>query len=266
MVAFVCSAVAAGVAFGTPMPKVEKGFDAEEGGAKYGRIEKVTYFSKTTGAERKCNVLLPAEYDGQKKFPVLYLLHGIGGDHNEWLQGHPVAIAGNVVRTGGKPCVIVIPNVRAMKDDSVPKNVFSPECVAAFDNFDNDLFKDLMPFIEGRYAVLKGRASTAIAGLSMGGRESLMIGLKHPDAFCAIGAFSPAPGVPLEGLKATGASTPSILMCCGTEDGLVGKHATVYDETLTKNGVAHDWYTGPGGHDFGVWSKALCIFLQRTFK
>ncbi|MCK9170747.1 MAG: alpha/beta hydrolase-fold protein [Treponema sp.] len=255
-----------------------EGFDQMHSGIKYGEITEDTYFSKTTGTDRKCNVLLPAGYDSSRKYPVIYLLHGIGGDHKEWLQGNPVYIAGNAVAAGGVPCVIVMPNVRAMNPDRCPSDPFSAEAVAGFDNFIHDLFTDLMPFIENNYAVQTGRDNTAVAGLSMGGRESLYIGFTKQESFCAVGAFSPAPGLlPVSGFDGMfkpdsfkfkdGMQKPDfVLICTGDHDSMVGTVATTYHETLIKNGVGHFWYVMPGDHNFTVWKNGLYNFCIRVFR
>lgn len=151
--------------------KVPYGFDTNKYNVKYGNLKEVSYYSKTTRTIRKCNVLLPANYSTQKKYPVLYLLHGIGGTHSEWLNANPTAIIGNLVAEGkASDMIVVMPNVRAAANDSVPQNILSKENTNAFDNFINDLSNDLMPFINSNYSVKQGRENTAIAGLSMGGR------------------------------------------------------------------------------------------------
>lgn len=254
------------------------GFDQIQTGVKYGKIIEETYFSKTTGVDRKCNVFVPAGYDTSRKYPVMYLLHGIGGDHTEWLGGNPVYVASNAVAAGGVPCIIVMPNVRAMNPDNCPSNPFSTEAVAGFDNFIHDLFNDLMPFIENKYAVKTGRDNTAIAGLSMGGRESLYIGFTKQDSFSAVGAFSPAPGLlPMSGFDGMfkpdsfkfkdGLQKPDfVLICTGDHDTMVGTVAAVYHDTLVKNGVDHFWYVMPGDHNFTVWKNGLYNFCLRVFR
>lgn len=255
-----------------------EGFDLMRSGVKYGKISEETYFSKTTGADRKCNVLVPAGYGSSRKYPVMYLLHGIGGDHTEWLGGNPVYVAGNAVAAGGVPCIIVMPNVRAMNPDSCPSDPFCPEAAAGFDNFIHDLFNDLMPFIENKYAVKTGRSNTAIAGLSMGGREALYIGFTKQESFCAVGAFSPAPGLlPVSGFNGMfkpgsftfkdGTAKPDfVLICTGDHDTMVGTVASVYHDMLVKNGVGHFWYVMPGDHDFTVWKNGLYNFCLRVFR
>ena len=261
---------------------VPYGFDTNKSNVKYGNLKEVSYYSKTTGTKRNCYVILPVNYSAQKKYPVLYLLHGIGGTDSEWLGANPTAIIGNLVAEGkASDMIVVMPNVRAMANDSVPQNILSKENTNAFDNFINDLSNDLMPFINSNYSVKQGRENTAIAGLSMGRRESLFIGFKKLDKFAYIGAFSPAPGLlpdntlnyPGQLTKAqftipqNSINTPKLVMICtGNNDGVVGNIPNTYHQTLIDNKVNHIWYTTDGGHDFKVWKNGLYNFGKSIFK
>jgi len=264
-----------------------EGFDAKKDGIAYGTLTEVEYFSTTTGADRKCFVYTPNGYDPRLTYPVLYLLHGIGGTHTEWLNGNPNEILSNLIVLGeAVPMIAVIPNVRAMKDDRLPPKVFSYENLDAFDNFINDLRSDLMPFISANYSVSQKREECAIAGLSMGGRESLFIGFSLPDVFGYIGAFSPAPGLlPNTGslpgsdesfpgqLKLNEFTLPDnfkaktfILICNGNQDGLIHDVPSLYHKALEDNGTRHVYYKIDGGHDFGVWKNGLYYFAKCVFK
>jgi len=264
-----------------------EGFDAKKDGIAYGALTEVEYFSKTTDAARKCFVFTPNGYDPQIKYPVLYLLHGIGGTHTEWLNGNPNEILSNLIALGeAPPMIAVIPNVRAAHDDSLPAKIFSYKNLDAFDNFINDLRSDLMPFISANYPVSEKREECAIAGLSMGGRESLFIGFSLPDIFGYIGAFSPAPGLlPNSGslpgsdedfpgqLKLNEFTLPDnlkektfILICNGNQDGLIHDVPSLYHKALEDNGIRHVYYTIDGGHDFEVWKNGLYYFAKSIFK
>ena len=262
-----------------------QGFDEATAASGAWTRRTVTYPSKTTGADRLCHVILPSGYTEEKTYPVLYLLHGIGGDHNEWLGGNPLEIISNLVaKKEASEMIVVIPNVRAMKEDAVPQEVFGPVNIAAFDNFINDLRDDLMPFIQKNFSIKTGREDTAIAGLSMGGRESLFIGFTMPEVFGYIGAFSPAPGLlPMEAKGPgpafpgqftedtfripEGAPTPYFIMMCNGEQDEIVKYVTAhYEETLNANGVEHLYYTMPGGHDFTVWKNGLYHFAKHIFR
>ena len=126
---------------------------------------------------------------------MLYLLHGIGGDEKEWLNGgSPQIILDNLYAKGKiVPMIVVIPNGRAMKDDRAIGNIFDSAKVQAFADFEKDLLNDLIPYIQKNYPVYTDREHRAIAGLSMGGGQSLNFGLGNLDRFAWIGAFSPAP-------------------------------------------------------------------------
>ncbi len=263
------------------MYEVPEGFDAEKEGVVYGEMVEITYESATTQTTRKANVILPPDYSEDKEYPILYLLHGIGGDHNEWKGGMPVNVVSNLIADKEAPeMIVVMPNVRAReKDGGNPQDIYSLEHYKAFDNFINDLRDDLMPYMEANYPVAKGRENTAIAGLSMGGRESLYIGFSMPETFGYIGAFCPAPGllaysnfgVSEEGLFTKEAFTlPAesdtfVMIVAGAGDTIVSTWPEVYHKTLEENGVENTFYVTAGGHDFGVWKHGLYNFVKCIF-
>ncbi len=261
---------------------VPEDFDKKQDGIEYGELKRKSYFSKTTGKERKVNIILPPDYTEEKEYPVLYLFHGIGGDENEWLQGNPAYVVGNLVAKGlAKEMIIVIPNCRARANDKAVTE-FSLEHYAAFDNFINDLRDNLMPYIEDEYSIATGRKNTAIAGLSMGGRESLNIGLHMPETFGYIAAFSPGFGVfayEANGVKEDGLFTEetfrlpeeykdhTLLMLNngiseGGENALGGQCHKVFE----KNDIPHLFYVTEGGHDFKVWKHGLYNFALQIFQ
>lgn len=256
----------------------EAGYDVRRDDVTYGKLTYATYDSATTGRQRKCWVLLPADYTEEKTYPVLYLLHGIGGDHSEWLGGKPDVVIGNLISSGqAKDMIVVIPNVRARANDAGnPSDIYSPAHFAAFDNFINDLRDDLMPYIAEHYSIAAGRENTAVAGLSMGGREALYIGLTMPETFGYVGAFCPAPGVlpynmekglfPTEEFKLADGYESLIFINAGQTDGVVGAWPSTYASTLEKNGTKHIFYVTEGGHDFTVWKHGLYNFAKRIFQ
>lgn len=257
------------------------GFDQAVSGRQYGEMNTISYYSTTTETTRKANILLPLNYSTDKKYPVLYLLHGIGGDHNEWNGANPKYVIGNLVAEGkAKDMIVVMPNVRARANDGMPSDMLSLDNFHAFDNFINDLRDNLMPYIKENYSILEGRENTAIAGLSMGGRESLYIGLTMQDTFGYIGAFSPAIGI----FAYTGnVSEPGLfkkedfklqdqyngntllLICNGDNDTTVYDNPQQYHNALTENGTKHIFYLTEGGHDFRVWKHGLYNFVRRIF-
>ena len=134
-----------------------------------------------------------------------------------------------------------------------------------------------MPYMKENYPIAEGRANTAIAGLSMGGREALYIGLTMPDTFGYIGGFEPAVGVlPYDredGLFTEGTlklpdeynDRTYILICKGTKDTTVGDAPLNYHNALTKNGTPHAYYTVDFGHDHSAWKNGLYNFVRRIF-
>lgn len=125
------------------------GFDQPVASTK-GQVKEISYFSQTVGVDRVANVYFPPNYNEATAYPVLYLLHGIGGDEREWLdQGTPNIIMDNLYASNkAKPMIIVLPNGRAMKNDRAEGDIFGAEPVKAFATFEEDLLKDLIPHIE----------------------------------------------------------------------------------------------------------------------
>src|SRR5688572_6603774 len=172
-----------------------RGFDSLRANIPHGKIDTITYKSKTVGTSRKALIYTPPGFSKKKKYPVLYLLHGIGGDKKEWLNGgKPQVILDNLYADRKlEPMIVVMPNGRAMKDDRAIGNVFDSAKVKAFATFEKDLLNDLIPFVEKKYSVLADREHRAITGLSMGGGQSLNFGLGNLDKFAWVGGFSSAP-------------------------------------------------------------------------
>lgn len=250
----------------------QPGFDKVRAGIAHGNIDTISYASKTVGVKRKALLYTPPGFSKNKKYPVLYLLHGIGGDPNEWLYGgNPQVILDNLYADGKiVPMIVVMPNGRAMKDDRPVGNVFDSVKVQAFATFEKDLLNDLIPYIEKTYPVLKDRESRAIAGLSMGGGQSLNFGLGNLDKFAWIGGFSSAPNTKRpEELVPDAARAKQqlklLFISCGDSDRLITFSKRTHDY-LEKNNVPHIYYIEPGVHDFKVWKNGLYMFSQLLFK
>lgn len=248
------------------------GFDVVQPGIAHGKIDSLTYTSATVGTSRKVLVYTPPGYSKKKKYPVLYLLHGIGGDEKEWLRGgSPQTILDNLY-AGNKlaPMIVVLPNGRAMKDDRAIGNVFDSAKVKAFSTFEKDLLHDLIPFIEKKYPVLKDREHRAIAGLSMGGGQSLNFGLGNLDTFAWVGGFSSAPNtkVPEALFPAPDKAKTQLKLLwisCGIDDNLMLFSQRTHDYAKAID-IPHIFYVEPGGHDFKVWKNDLYMFSQLLFK
>lgn len=248
------------------------GFDSLRTEIPHGKIDTVTYDSKTVGTKRRAIIYTPPAFSTKKKYAVLYLLHGIGGDEKEWLNGgKPQVILDNLYAENKiKPMIVVMPNGRAMKDDRAIGNMFDSLKVQAFGTFEKDLLDDLIPFIERKYPVLKDRESRAIAGLSMGGGQSLNFGLGNLDRFAWVGGFSSAPNTKkpeqlVPDPEAAKNKLKLLWISCGDNDGLINFSKRTHDYLYEKN-VPHIYYVEPGGHDFKVWKNGLYMFSQFLFK
>jgi len=249
------------------------GFDLVRDGINHGKIDTATYNSTTVGTNRKVLIYTPPGYSKDKKYPVLYLLHGIGGDEKEWLNGgQPQIILDNLYADKkAEPMIVVMPNGRAIKDDSAAGNIMAPDKVQAFATFEKDLINDLIPYIEKTYPVLNDREHRAIAGLSMGGGQSLNFGLGNLDKFSWVGGFSSAPNTKAPEILApdpakTKQQLKLLWISCGDKDGLITFSKRTHDYLVT-NQVPHIYYVIPGGfHDFKVWKESLFNYSQLIFK
>lgn len=248
------------------------GFDVARTGIAHGKIDTISYDSKTVGTTRRALIYTPPGFSSRKKYPVLYLLHGIGGDEKEWLNGgKPQVILDNLYADGKLvPMIVVMPNGRAMKDDRAVGNIMAPDKVQAFATFEQDLLNDLIPFVEKKYPVVKDRDQRAIAGLSMGGGQSLNFGLGHLDRFAWVGGFSSAPNTKLPALLVPDPAVARrqlklLWISCGDRDNLLSFSKRTHDY-LYEKGVPHIYYIEPGIHDFKVWKNGLYMFSQFLFK
>ncbi len=251
---------------------------------KYGEIVKTSYYSTTCEKDRNVIVLLPADYTEDKSYPVMYVLHGIFGDETSMIGNGESGIriiVGNMISQGlAEEMIVVFPYMYASKTQDVCTAIDEANS-KAYDNFLNDLTVDLMPWLAKTYSVKTGRDNTAVIGFSMGGRESLAIGLAHADKFGYVGAIAPAPGlVPAQdwAMKHYGqykeeevvydGYTPYLtLICSGDNDHTVGTFPKSYHELYEKNGVNHIWYEIKGSdHGDPAISSGIYNFCKYVFK
>jgi len=233
--------------------------------------------------ERKAKVVLPKGYTKDKKYPVVYMNHGIGENETTFYENKVQNVIWNAVANGdAEEMIVVFPNGCANeKGNSSGLEFFSKEHYAAFDNFINDLKKCLMPYINGNYSTLTGRENTAVCGFSMGGRVSLHIGFTLQDTFRYVGAFCPAPGIFEHNdmnVHEDGLFTPEtftlqdqymndtlVMIVKGTNDTTVKNFPKDYTDALTANQVPHLYFELPGGHDTSVYKPGMYNFLRRIF-
>ena len=251
-------------------PDPPAGFDMKREGIAHGKLEMIEYDSKTVGTTRKMQVYTPPGYSKDNKYPVLYLLHGIGGDETEWERfAHPDILLDNLLADQKVvPMIVVMPNGRAQKNDRAEGDVF--RSAPAFANFERDLLEDVIPTIEARYSVQADREHRALAGLSMGAGQSLNFGLAHLDTFSWVGSFSAAPNTkpPQELVPDPATATKQLKLlwvACGNKDGLIrisqGVHAY-----LKEKGVPHVWHVDGNAHDPTEWKNNLYFFVQHIFR
>ena len=251
-------------------PSAPAGFDARRDNIPHGEIKLVEYASTTVGNNRKMQVYTPPGYNPQEKYPVLYLLHGIGGDEWEWKNGgKPEVILDNLYAEKKlAPMIVVLPNGRAQTDDRPIGNVYAT--APAFEKFEGDLLQDIIPFMEANYPVKTGADNRALAGLSMGGGQSLNFGLAHLDTFAWVGGFSSAPNTrrPEKLLPNPDEAKPKLKLLwisVGDKDGLFSFSQRTH-RYMSEHNVPHIWQVQQGGHDFGVWKQDLYHFSQLIFR
>lgn len=251
------------------------GFDKVRDGIEHGKLEKVEYESKTVGVKRWMQVYTPPGYSAEKKYPQFYLLHGIGGNEKEeWTrQGVANVIFDNLIADKKiEPMVVVFPNGNATASGEQSGGRGGPG--GGFggwgEPFKDDLINDILPFIESHYSVVADREHRALAGLSMGGGQSLTFGLSNLDKFASIGGFSSAPNtgdpeVLIPDPKETSDQLKLLFISCGNKDGLIrisqGMHAY-----LKEHNVPHIWHVDEHAHDFEHWKKSLYQFSHLIFK
>lgn len=253
-------------------PDAPAGYRTERAGIAHGKIDAFEYESTVTGTRRKASVYLPAGYSPEHKYPVLYLLHGIGGNEFEWLGYVKAAVILDNLIADRKigPMIVVMPNGRALADDRIPKNPFTPENSAGFAKFERDLLDCLIPAVQAKYSTYTDREHRALAGLSMGGGQTLNFGLGHLDTFAWLGAFSSAPNTkpPAELVPdpaAARAQLKLLYLSAGNKDGLINISQGVH-AYLKQHDVPHVWNVDGFGHDGNTWGSNLYYFAQQIFR
>jgi enterochelin esterase-like enzyme len=259
------------------------GFDQVRADAAHGKLERVDYDSTTIGAKRWMEVYTPPAYSPDKKYPVLFLLHGIGGNEvHEWTHsGSANVIVDDLIADKKiEPLIVVFPNGNASANAPRggaqrrgPGNGGDPAALAGDGwgkNFEGDLLHDIVPFVEAHYSVYTDRDHRALAGLSMGGGQSLDFGLSHLDTFAWIGGFSSAPNTRApEQLVPDPQKSKQMLKLLwisgGSQDGLLRISQGLHDYLKT-NGVPHIYHVDGHGHDFQHWKNSLYWFAQQIFR
>jgi enterochelin esterase-like enzyme len=316
------------------LPAAPKGFDVKRDHIERGKVDTVEYDSKSAGGKRRLVVYTPPGYSKDGKYPVLYLLHGAGGNEANWTRAGAAHVILDNLYADKKlvPMIVVMPNgtipgprpgavlaaeimkrADADKDGKVTLDEFVSAARQLFkeidqDNkgtldekqlaealnrlmpgsggppgfgpggfrgqrgtsaFENDLLKDIIPYVESHYAVQADAEHRALAGLSMGGGQSLSIGLKHLGTFAWIGGFSSA----LFGRQGDLITDPAaatkklrlLWVSCGDRDQLLDASKS-FHAILEEKKVPHIWQVDSGAHNFAVWKNDLYLFSQMLFR
>ena len=227
-----------------------------------GRVITFNYYSAATGTLRPAKMYLPPGYSSTNKYPVVYMLHGIGGSENDWFGSGANVIADNLIASGKiAPLILVTPNCNATLPDEDPSQM------NGYVRFTTDLINSLVPWVDSHYSVLD-RLHRGLCGLSMGAGQSLNIGLPNPSLFPYVGAFSAAPDTydnstlfP-DGGTLVRQQLRFLFISYGNYDSLMpyGTGVSTYCNT---NGIPNTyWIINGTGHDWGAWGPSLWNYLQ----
>ena len=267
--------------------KGDRGWLYQVNAVPHGRVEKVWYDSPQLGMKRRMTVYLPAAYDGKRRFPVLYLLHGHGGDEEAWPElGRATQIMDNLIALGkAEPMIVVMPNGNGGQQ-AVPGEYANSMYKPSFRNartmdgaIEAAFASDVVGYIDSHYRTLADKAHRAIAGLSMGGFHSLYISLNNPDMFDYVGLFSAAinRGNPTgdfayiysnldEKLARQFAKAPRLYYIAIGNTDFLYKDNVDYRKRLDQKGYRYEYRETDGGHIWSNWRKYLNWFAPRLFK
>jgi enterochelin esterase-like enzyme len=246
----------------------------------HGNLSKVWYESPSLGTSRRMYVYTPPGYDtSNESYPVLYLLHGGGGDEDAWTSlGRANLILDNLISQGkSKPMLVVMTNGNAWQTSTLRQVPGLPpitrENNAQFQGkFESSLVEDVLPYIEKHYRVKANKDSRAIAGLSMGGGHTINASITYPGSFGYIGVFSSGifgQNVDMEdmekkflALKASGVS--KYWVACGVDDFVMESNKRLLD-VLKQTNFEHEYYENEGGHTWANWREYLSLFAPMLF-
>ena len=254
------------------LPTPPKGFDTRRDGIDRGRVDAVEYESKAAGGKRKMLVYTPPGYSKDRKYPVLYLLHGGGDDETGWTKKGAADVILDNLYADKKltPMVVVMPNGRVVKPGARPA-----DRMAGFTEFEKDLLDDVIPFIEKTYSVKADRDHRALAGLSMGGLQTLDIGLIHLDQFSALGVFSsgwfPPNREKFEKDHSSLLKDPQtnqklkLFWIANGKPDIAYKNNQAMLEMFDKYKLKYEYREGKGGHAWDSWRNHLYVFTPLLF-
>jgi enterochelin esterase-like enzyme len=236
------------------------GYDVVQSNIPHGQVSYINYQSTATNSQRRARIYLPPNYSTSNKYSVMYLLHGIGGNEDEWYtNGAPNVILDNLIAAGKiQPFICVLPN----------GNATGTGISDGWTNFTSDLINSLMPYVESHYSVYTDRLHRTVAGLSMGGGQAFNIGLLNLNLFPYIGAFSAAPDTlpnsqlfPDNGTAAQ-QQLKFLFISYGTTDSLINFGTGVHT-FCDQHSIPNTYFLVQGaGHDWNVWKQSLWNYSQ----
>jgi enterochelin esterase family protein len=245
----------------------------------HGTMRDETYYSTTLGKNRRVLVYTPPSYDRSRApLPVLYLYHGFWDTRYSWVtEGRLAQILDNLLAEGkAVPMIVAVPEAHALPPEDIPGTDNTPYLAKNQPTVDEELFHDIIPFIDTHYNVSDEPRERAIAGLSMGGLQAIETGIVHLGYFGWIGAFSPGvrPAALSEEFKNALTEPDKINktlllfdIVSGDDDKIVGEDVTKFEDQLKQANVQHVYKLLPGGtHSMFVWRPALYSFLQQIFQ
>jgi enterochelin esterase-like enzyme len=244
----------------------------------HGTMRDETYYSTALGKNRQVLVYTPPSYDrSHAPLPVLYLYHGFWDTRYSWVtEGRLTQILDNLLAEGkAVPMIVVVPEAHALPPEDIPSTDNTPYLKKNQQAVDEELFHDIIPFIETHYRISDDSRERAIAGLSMGGLQAIETGIVHPGYFRWIGAFSPGvrPAAFSDefnnALKDPEKINKDLLffdIVTGDDDKNVGEDVTKFEDQLKQANVQHVYTLLAGTHSMLVWRPALYRFLQQIFK
>ena len=251
----------------------------------HGTVSKVWYESATAGFDRRMSVYTPAGYDptGKTRYPVLYVLHGVGGDEDAWLdQGRAAQVLDNLIAQGkAKPMIVVFTNGNISQEAAPGQNatgytIPTTDHPQTMEGTFETAFPEVVKFIDSNYKTIAKKQSRAICGLSMGGFHTLYISVNNPDMFGYSGMFSAAIGVsdtsvsPIyqdfdKKLATYFSKKPNLLWIgCGSTDFLIEANQG-FVKKLQENNYPHEYLENDGGHIWRNWRIYLTEFIPKLF-
>ena len=254
---------------------------------KHGTVSHPWYHSNILGMDRRLTVYTPYGYEANKskKYPVLYLLHGAGGDEEAWISmGRTAQILDNLIEKGlAEPMIVVMPNGNANQaaartlnipekpmpnrwDRDAFEKMTDAERDLMMNGYVRSLCTEIVPFIEKNFRAIAKPASRAIAGLSMGGGHTISASILYPEMFdyiCPLSAAGSATPEQIAALKKAGVKL--YFLACGNTDFLF-QGAEEMHAKLNEQGLEHEYFVSDGGHVWSNWRLYLNTFAQKLFK